>query len=107
MFYKRNKEKIHTPTTEKDIPRKLAKWDEWCEDSKEIMLQGTDKYTGAEKDRKENIDIMPEIVGEEGFISFVLCDLFKRILRFKNQRRRRDLLKINVWCYLLEKYAKE
>jgi len=94
-------------TNEEDIPRKLALWNEWCESGKKIILQGTDKYTGAEKDKSETIDIMPQVVGEQGYIDFVICDILKRLIRFRNDRRQRDLMKINVWCYLLNKYLTE
>ena len=90
-----------TRVTEEEIPEKLARLEEFTDLMKRLALQGTDKYTGAEVDKKETIDIIPDVLGEEGYVSFVLGDLLKRIIRFKNQRRERDLLKIGLWIYLL------
>jgi len=92
---------------EKDIPRKLSYFTEFIKDMKGIILQGTDKYTGAEKDKAETIDIMPQVVGEDGYVSFITCDILKRLIRFKNDRRERDIIKIAVWCYLLLKFYKD
>jgi len=92
---------------EKDIPRKLSYFDEFIGHMKSIILQGTDKYTGAEKDKAETIDIMPQVVGEDGYVSFIICDILKRLIRFKNDRRERDIIKIAVWCYLLLKFYKD
>lgn len=86
---------------EGDIPAKLARFEEFTELMKKLALQGTDKYTGAELDKKETIDIIPDVLGEEGYVNFVLGDLLKRIIRFKNQKRERDLLKMALWVYLL------
>jgi len=107
-MYKKDRDKNKkVDTNENEIPRKLALWDEWCEHGKNIILQGTDKYTGAEKDKSETIDIMPQVVGKQGYIDFVICDIIKRLIRFRNDGRQRDLVKINVWCYLLDKFLKE
>ena len=86
---------------EDDIPHKLSRFDEFTSLMKGLALQGTDKYAGAEADKKETIDIIPDILGEHGYVSFVLGDLVKRVVRFKNQRRERDLVKIALWTYLL------
>ena len=93
-------------TKEQEIPNKLIYFDEFVEHMRNILLQGTDKYTGAEKDKAETIDIMPMVVGEEGYISFIVCDILKRLIRFKNDRRERDIIKISVWTYLLLLYLK-
>jgi len=71
---------------------------------KDMALQGTDKFAGAEKDSKETIDILPDILGKEGYVHGVMFDLIKRIIRFKNQSRERDLIKMALWCYLLWMY---
>jgi hypothetical protein len=86
---------------EEDVPQKLVQFEEFAELMKKLALQGTEKYSGAEAHKKENIDIIPEVLGEEGYINFVLGDLLKRIIRFKNQRRERDLVKMALWAYLL------
>lgn len=86
---------------EGSIPPKLLRFEEFTELMKTLALQGTEKYSGAETNQKETIDIIPEVLGEEGYTNFVLGDLLKRIIRFKNQRRERDLLKMALWAYLL------
>jgi len=79
----------------------LARFGEFTKLIKELAVQGKAKYSGSEAGRKENIDIIPDVLGEEGFVHFVLGDLIKRIIRFKNQRRERDLMKMALWAYLL------
>ena len=98
LDYKKND---RAKATEEDIPKKLARFEEFTDMMKQLALQGTDKYAGAKVDKKETIDIIPDVLGEEGYISFVLGDLIKRIIRFKNQKRERDLVKIALWTYLL------
>jgi len=93
--------KRQTKAMEEDIPQKLARFEEYTKLMKKVALQGTDKYTGAEADTKETIDIIPDVLGEEGYIHHVLGDLVKRIIRFKNERRERDLVKMALWTYLL------
>lgn len=86
---------------EGDTPQKLARFEEFTELMKKLALQGTEKYSGAEAHKKETIDIIPDVLGEEGYMNFVLGDLLKRIIRFKNQKRERDLVKMSLWTYLL------
>jgi hypothetical protein len=93
--YKKNLKK------EGDVPQKLLRFEEFTALMKKLALQGTEKYSGAEPHEKETIDIIPDVLGEEGYINFVLGDLIKRISRFKNQRRERDLVKMALWAYLL------
>lgn len=88
-------------TTPDEIPQKLAGFDDFCMTVRQLALVGTDKYAGKEKDCKETIDIIPEILGEDGYKNFVLGDLLKRVFRLHNQFRERDLFKIALWCYLL------
>ncbi len=87
--------------TEKEIPKKMSYFNEFIEHMKAVILQGTQKYTGAEKDKAETIDIMPMVVGEQGYLDFIICDVLKRLIRFRNDRRERDLVKIAVWMYLI------
>ena len=68
---------------------------------KTLALQGSDKYTGAEVDEKEAMDVILDVLGEKGFTYYVLGDFIKRIVRFKNQKRERDLPKIGLWSYFL------
>jgi len=86
---------------EGNIPQKLFRFEEFTELMKKLALQGTEKYSGAEAHKKETIDIIPDILGEEGYLNFVLGDFIKRVFRFKNQRRESDLVKIALWAYLL------
>ena len=92
-----------TMTFPGEIPKKLSHFEEFCGAIKQLILEGTDKYTGADKDNAETIDIMPQIFGQTGYRTFVLSDIVKRVIRYKNQQRDRDLLKIALWCYLLWK----
>lgn len=94
---------IVSGTKTSDIPNKLKGFDTFVQCMTDIILVGTDKYSGKEKDKMETIDILPQIFGEEGYRTFVLADLTKRIFRLKNQLRERDLFKIGVWCFLLWK----
>ena len=87
-------------TTETEIPKKLQGFDEFCQQMKDIILQGTDKYAGREKDACETIDVIPMVLGEQGFKDFILGDLLKRIFRVKNQNRERDIIKMAVWLFL-------
>ena len=93
--------KVIDYTNEGSIPPKLARFEEFTGMMRTLALQGTEKYSGAETNQKETIDIIPDILGEEGYINFSLGDLIKRIIRFKNQRRERDLFKIALSAYLL------
>ena len=63
---------------------KFARFEQFTELMKGLALQGTEKYTGTKN--KETIDIIPDVLGEEGFVSFVLGDFVKRVIRFKNQK---------------------
>jgi hypothetical protein len=78
-----------------------ARFEEFTRLMKTLAVDGSNKYAGAEANGKEAIDIIPDILGEEGYVHFVLGDLLKRIIRFKNQKRERDLLKIGLWSYML------
>ncbi len=80
---------------------KLARFEEFTRQMKMLALDGSCKYAGAEPYAKEAVDIIPEVLSEEGYTSFVLGDLLKRIIRFKNQKRERDLVKIALWTYFL------
>ena len=91
-------------TTPEEIPKKLQWFDEFVAEMREMILIGTDKYTGAEKDQWETIDIMPKMFGTEKFVGYILNDITKRLIRFNNQGRERDLFKIALWCYLLWKF---
>jgi len=84
----------------KETPAKLERFGEFATKMKSLALKGTEKYCG-DGNGKENIDIVPEILGEQGYLSFVLGDLLKRVIRFKNQKREDDLAKIALWAYLL------
>lgn len=95
------KKHAKTLAKEEDIPQKLARFQEFTELMKKLALQGTDKYTGAEVDEKEAMDVILDVLGEEGFTYYVLGDFIKRIVRFKNQKRERDLPKIGLWSYFL------
>jgi len=87
-------------TTLEEIPRKMQGFEEFCQMMRDVICQGTDKYAGREKDGAETIDVLPMILGEEGYRLGILFDLIKRIFRLKNQNRERDVIKMGVWLYL-------
>lgn len=94
--------KFKTQTSFSEIPNKLRGFDEFCAAMKQLCLQGTDKYSGAEKDKAETIDIIPQIIGEDAYVKAILgYDLVKRIIRFINQRRERDLFKMALWLFFI------
>ena len=91
--------------SEQDIPKKMQAFNTFVENVKAVIMQGTEKYAGKEIDAKETIDIIPDILGEDGYKHFVYGDILKRIFRLKNQDRERDLIKIAVWmCLLWSRY---
>jgi hypothetical protein len=80
---------------------KLSRFEDFIKLTKRLALDGSNKYAAGEPYKKEAIDVITDVMGEEGYTNFVLGDLIKRIIRFKNQKRERDLLKIALWSYLL------
>jgi hypothetical protein len=80
---------------------KLSRFEEFARLMKMLAIDGSNKYAGAKPYSKEAIDIIPDILGEEGYVNFVLGDLLTGIIRFKNQKRERDLVKIALWTYFL------
>jgi peroxiredoxin len=95
------KKHFQTKTKEEDVPGKLARFQEYVRIMKTLALEGSDKYAGAEVDEKEAMDLILDMLGKEGFTHYVLGDLIKRVVRFKNQKRERDLPKIGLWTYFL------
>lgn len=91
-------------TKEEDIPRKLTGFEDFVQGIKDNCLQGTDKYKGDEVDQWETIDIMPKVFGSRGYTIYILGDIFKRIMRFLNQRRERDIFKMALWLFFLWKH---
>ena len=92
---------LMAPADEEENRWKPTRFEEFTRLMKQLAVDGSNKYAGAEANGKEAIDIIPDVMGEEGYVHFVLGDLLKRIIRFKNQRRERDLIKIALWTYLL------
>jgi len=90
-----------TPISEEHDRWKLTRFEEYTELMKKLALDGSNKYAAGEPYKKEAVDVITDVMGEEGYTHFVLADLIKRIIRFKNQKRERDLLKIALWSYLL------
>jgi len=95
------KKHLRPETREGDVPNKLGRFEEYVGMMKTLALEGTDKYAGAMVDEKEAMDVILDVLGKEGFTNYVLGDLIKRIVRFKNQKRERDLPKIGLWSYFL------
>ncbi len=91
----------HAGIQPEDNHWKLARFEEFTKSMKMLAVEGSTKYAGAEPYVKEAVDIIPDILSEEGYLHFVLGDLLKRIIRFKNQKRERDLIKIALWTYFL------
>lgn len=91
--YRKNRKK------EGRIPHKLVRFKEFTQLMKKLALRQIEKYSNAHK--KESTDVIPNTPGDERHINFVLEDLVKKIIRFKNQRKERDLAKLALWTYLL------
>ena len=66
-----------------------------------MALQGIEKPSEADAHKKETTDTIPEAPGDERHIDFVLEDLVKKIIRFRNERTEKDLVKLALWAYLL------
>ena len=62
---------------------------------REQIAYGSKKYTGS--DEKEATDIICDAFGAD----YMLMNMMKYVLRFKNLQRERDLLKIATYSYLL------
>lgn len=62
---------------------------------------GGDKYTLQGFDDREATDVISSVFGGESEFDWVLGTMTKYILRFKNFRREKDLLKIATYCYIL------
>ena len=79
----------------------LLRFKEFTELMRKLALQRIDTYLGAEVHRKEKMVVHTSTSGNERHINFALEDLVKKIIRFKNQRKERDLVKLALWAYLL------
>jgi hypothetical protein len=64
---------------------KLSRFEDFIKLTKRLALDGSNKYAAGEPYKKEAIDIITDVMGEEGYTNFVLG----------------DLLKIALWSYLL------
>lgn len=62
---------------------------------KDQINYGGKKY--AHSEQKEATDLIVEIFG----IKWLLGTIFKYLLRFDNQKREKDLLKIAAYCFIL------
>jgi len=83
----------------KSFPYKLCRFKEFTQLMKEMALKGIEKRSeGLKKDPK---DAIPNTPGDERHINFVLEDLVKKIIRFRNQRSENDMVKLALWSYLL------
>ena len=85
----------------KSFPYKLCRFKEFTQLMKEMALKGIEKRSEAELLKKETEDSIPDAPGAERHINFVLEDLVKKIIRFRNQRREKDLVNLALWAYLL------
>jgi DNA repair protein RadC len=83
------------------IPKKPIRFKEFTELMKEMALQGIERPSEAEARKKEATDKIPDAPGDERHIDFVLEDLVKKIIRFRNERTEKDLIKLALWAYLL------
>lgn len=80
-------------------PHKLVRFKEFTQLMRTLALREIEKYSKAHK--KESKDVIPNTLGDERHIHFVLEDLVKKIIRFRNQRKERDLVQLALWTYLL------
>ena len=78
----------------------LARFGEFTELMKQLSLEGT-KNDPEARAHKETANLIPEPPGNERHIYFVFEDLVKKIIRFRNQRGEKDLVKLALSAYLL------
>jgi len=83
-----------------NILPELVRFEEFTDLTKQLALEGARNDSQA-KAHKKNADIMPDTPENERHIYFVLEDLVKKIIRFRNQRREEDLVRLAFWTYLL------
>ena len=82
-----------------NFPHNLLRFKEFTELMRKLALQQMENYSKAHK--KGSVDVIPDPIGDERHINFALEDLVKKIIRFKNQRRENDMVKLALWAYLL------
>jgi DNA repair protein RadC len=83
------------------IPKKPLRFKEFTELMKKMALRGIRRRSVSDAHQKETRDTIPEAPGDERHIDFVLEDLVKKIIRFRNERTEKDLIKMALWAYLL------
>jgi hypothetical protein len=65
------------------------------------FMHGGDKYKLQGFDDREATDLISSIFGGPDEFDWILGTMTKYILRFKNFKREKDLLKIATYCYIL------
>jgi len=85
----------------RNFQHNLLRFKEFTELMRKLALQGMETHLGSEAHRKETMALHMGAPGDERHINFVLEDLVKKIIRFRNQRREKDLVKMAMWAYLL------
>ena len=77
----------------------LLRFKEFTELMRKLALQQIEKCLKAHE--KGPGDVIPNTIGDERQINFVLEDLIKKAIRFKNQLTEKDLVKLSLWTYLV------
>ena len=89
----------HCRRDSKNVPKKLMRFEEFTQRMKKLALREIEKQTKTQK--KDPIHALPNTLVDERPVHFALEDLVKKIIRFRNQTRERDLVKLALWTHLL------
>jgi hypothetical protein len=89
--------KVHNTT----VTTKQANFKKFADLIEGQFKHGGDKYKLQGFDDREATDVISSIFGGESEFDWVLGTMTKYILRFKNFKREKDLLKIATYSYIL------
>ena len=88
-------------TKKKENIPNLARFKDFTELMRKLALRGIEMSSRTQTAKKQAVNIIPDGLGDERHIHFALEDLVKKIIRFRNQRAEKDLVKLALWAYLL------
>ena len=83
------------------VSPKPTRFKEFTQLMRKMALEETEEHSMAEAHKGKNTGLVQPAPEDERHIYFVLEDLVKKIIRFRNQRRETDLVKLAMSAYLL------
>lgn len=89
------------PVFNTTVEAKIKNWPKFASLIENQFKHGGYKYKLQGFDDREATDVISAIFGGETQEEWILGNVTKYILRYKNFRREKDLLKIATYCYLL------